>query len=50
MSAFIARILACKLLVKIGKAILIAFLTELSKRTDNTIDDVIVKSVTEALE
>jgi hypothetical protein len=49
MSSLIAKLLASKILEKVGKAILLALLRELSKRSTNTIDDEIVKAVEEAL-
>lgn len=50
MSTIIAKLLASTVLKKIGKAILISLLTELSKQTDNKIDDQIVKAVKDALD
>jgi len=50
MSAFIARLLASKLLVKIGKAVVIALLKKYSKQPDNKISDEIVEAVIDALE
>jgi hypothetical protein len=49
MSAIIAKLLAYKLLRKIGKLIVIRLLTEYVNSTDNKIDNAILEDVKEAL-
>jgi len=49
MSALIGKVLATAILRKIVKTIIITTLTELAKKSDNTIDDAIVISIKEAL-
>ena len=45
----IAKILASAVLKKLAKVILIAFLREMVKQTDNTVDDAMVTALEKAL-
>lgn len=49
MTRFIAKFLVSKLMARIGKAIFLSLIKELALRSDNKIDDAIVKAVEEAI-
>lgn len=49
MSRYLAKFLVSRLMRSIGKAIFLSLIRELAKKSDNTIDDAIVKAVEEAI-
>jgi hypothetical protein len=50
MSSILAKLLASAVMKKVAISVLIKLLKELAKRSDNTIDDELVKAVEEALQ